>query len=276
MTDHVFNLRSDNRYSPDRHARMLRAPTGVSLPPKAATSQWKGKTKNQLTKGACTGEMGAEVRELLYCKLWLFEKDKSVLPDDFIASPDFVYLENLKADGDLGNDAGSTIHQTFVTLNQKGVCLESQDPYDVSNVSTPPTSEQEAAALVYKGGSYHNLPDLITMKSCIASGYSCGGGIDVYDSFESSDLSTTGFMPMPGPDESLLGGHAQHFMDYDDTMQFPDGSQGGFFVQNSWGDQWGISAPNRTDRGCYWMPYVYVQQGHVNDVWMIHLGGPWG
>lgn len=76
--------------------------------------------------------------------------------------------------------------------------------------------------------------------------------------------------------EDLLGGHAQHFMDYDDTLEFPDGTKGGFLVQNSWGSGWGISAPSRSDGGCYWMPYEYAQDPTLlSDTWVIHLGPAW-
>jgi len=275
MAKHIYNLKSDNLYSLDRANRKLSAPPNIVLPPKATTSQWMGPIRDQGQKGSCTGQMGAEIRDLLYRKLYVFEKNKSVAPASFKASADFIYLSNLVADGDLGQDAGSTIHQTFITLNQKGVCLETLDPYSETNVTTPPTAEQCADALTYKPGSYHNLTTLTDIKACIASGYSCGFGINVYESFEGDQLTNTGFMPMPQSSEQLLGGHAQHCMDYDDKIAFPDGSKGGVFIQNSWSDTWGISAAGRTDRGCYWMPYAYVDGVNVSDIWIIHLGPAW-
>jgi C1A family cysteine protease len=158
-------------------------------------------------------------------------------------------------------------------------------PYSDDQYSTPPTDKQYADGLVYKPGAYHSLPDLQTMKSCIASGYSFGFGINVYSSFEGA-WAEPGFMPMPDPTtEQLLGGHAQHGMDYDDIIKFPDGSKGGILVQNSWGesDIWpmGISAPGRTDGGCYWMPYAFFTGSDpangpfVSDAWMVHLGKVW-
>ena len=267
-------LPDGSRAVADKLAFRLSVPA-VTLPAKASTSQWMGKIRDQGNEGSCTGQMGAEIRDLLYRKLYPFEKDKSVTPDQFMCSASFVYKNNLIADGDLGQDNGSTIHQTIVTLNRYGSCLEAQEPYSDHDYSSAPTEQQYKDALTYKGGAYHYLPDLASVKACIASGYSCGGGIDVYESFEDSDLATTGFMPMPGQYEMLLGGHAQHFMDYDDELKFPDGSKGGVFVQNSWGSSWGISATDRKDRGCYWMPYAYFSAGYVSDIWIIHLGPAW-
>jgi C1A family cysteine protease len=200
-----------------------------------------------------------------------------------VTSADFAYRTNLIADGDLGQDDGSTIHQTFVTMNQLGVCLESQEPYsDSDDLSVPPTPAQYAGALVYKGGPYHSLPGLREVKMSIASGYAVGIGINVYESFEGSEFIETGFMPMPKKREQFLGGHAQLVLDYDDTLKFPDGSKGGVLVQNSWGSEFGTSMPGRSDKGCYWMPYAFFSyldpSGYgtgVSDCWMMHLGRAW-
>ena len=274
-----YGLYRDNPLSPAKILLKLQAPAGIVLPPKAGTSQWMGKIRNQGNEGSCTGQMGGGIRDLLYRKQFLFEKDRTVAPADFQTAASFVYKCNLIADGDLGQDAGSTIHQTFITLNQKGACLESQEPYSDSDYSVAPTADQYTEALVYKAGSYHSIPDLLSIKACIASGYSVGFGITVYESFEGT-WAQPGFMPMPKTNtEQILGGHAQHAMDYDDTLEFPDGNVGGLLIQNSWGgsDIWpmGISAPGRTDGGCYHMPYAFVNAGLANDIWMIHLSGPW-
>lgn len=275
----------DNPFLPAKKLLALRIDPAIVLPPKASTSQFMGPIRNQGNEGSCTGQMKAEVRDLLYRAQNQWESNKTVAATDFESSAEFAYLANLIYDGDLGTDAGSSIHTAFITLNSQGVCLQSQMPYSDSQYSTPPDSDQYASALVYKPGAYHSLPDLQTMKASIASGYSFGFGINVYSSFEGT-WPKAGFMPMPDlATEQLLGGHAQHGMDYDDTIQFPDGSLGGIFVQNSWGqsDVWpmGISVSGRTDGGCYWMPYAFftgsdpANGSFVSDAWMCHLGKAW-
>lgn len=269
-----YGLFHDNPYHPAKKLLLLRLPA-VVLAPQGRTSQWCGPVRDQGPEGSCTGQLKAEYRDWMYRKLYAFEKDKSVPPDQFVASAAFAYQTNLIADGDLGGDCGSSIHQTFVTLDEFGCCLQGEEPYTGTDYTARPTPQQYTEALVYKGGPYHCVSDLNDVKSCIASGYACGFGIDVYDSFEGEDLAKTGFMPMPGPNENLLGGHAQLGVDYDDTVLFPDGSIGGVLVQNSWGSKWGLSAPGRSDRGFYWMPYGYFAAGHVSDIWMMHLGPAW-
>jgi C1A family cysteine protease len=280
----------DNQYHPARKLLRLARDPAVVLPPSASVVQWMGPIRDQGQEGSCSGQMKAEYRDWLYRAFYQYEKDQSVPPDQFKASAAFAYQTNLIADGDLGTDAGSTIHQSFITLNQKGCCLESQEPYTQQDYMTAPTDAEYAEGLVYKGGPYHFLPDLPTMKACIAgipgqalSGYPFGFGILVYDSFEGDQLAQTGFMPLPDVNnEKLQGGHAQFALAYDDNIQFPDGSQGGVFVQNSWGSAWGISASGRSDGGCYWMPYAFFSMQDpngngpcVNDAWMMHLGPAW-
>jgi hypothetical protein len=269
-----YGLYRDNLQAPARKLLALQIPPALQLPVRATTSQWMGKIRDQGQEGSCTGQLGAAYRDALYRKLYLFEKNKEVQPVDLMLSAAFVYQCNLIADGDLGYDVGSTIHQTFITLNRKGACLESQEPYLNISYSLVPTDTEYAQAQEYRGGSYHFLPSLAEIKASIASGYSVGFGIDVYESFEDSELAKTGYMPLPKASEQLLGGHAQHGMDYDDEIKFSDGSAGGVFIQNSWGSDWGISAAGRTDRGCYWMPYAYFAD-HVHDAWMMHLGPAW-
>lgn len=265
----------DNPVHPARQLFKMSLARNLVLPPKAATSQFMGYIRNQGQEGSCTGQMSAAIRDLLYRSQYQYEKARGVEPADFRASASFVYKCNLIADGDLGQDAGSSIHQSFITLNQKGTCLEEAEPYSDQDYSTAPTDEQYRLAAAYRGGAYHYLPTLYEVKASIASGYSVGLGIDVYSSFEDT-WHENGFMPMPDVRrEKLLGGHAQHAMDFDDTLRFPDGSLGGLLVQNSWDVDWGIPAPGRSDGGCYWMPYNFVNFGYASDMWMIHLGPAW-
>lgn len=257
--------------NPNHPARKLYAAPQPYLPIPRKFDLWKfmGPIRDQGNEGSCTGQAGAANRDLLYRKQYEWEKDKTVPPDQFTCSASFVYKNNLIADGDLGHDVGSSLHQTIITLNRYGSCLESQEPYSDRDYKTPPNAQQYAEALTYKGGAYHFLPNLDTMRHCIASGYSFVFGIEVYDSFE-SDWPEKGMMPMPDLSrESLLGGHAQHVLAYDDDLEFPDGNIGGLGIQNSWGADW-------QNGGCYWMPYKFVTDGHTDDAWIMHLGPAWG
>ena len=277
----------DNPFHPARTLRLLRADPAVAPPPTAMElCAFKGPTRDQGNEGSCTGNAGGSKLDLDYRQFSSGWPDRAVPAASFEASAEFVYLCNLVADGDLGTDAGSSMHQTAITLSQRGACTNDAMPYSDSQFSTAPDAAQYAAGLPYRMDAYHFLPDLPSMKACLATsaagpGHSFIFGISVYSSFEGA-WASPGFMPVPDlAREQLLGGHAQHAVGYDDTVEFPDGSKGGLFVQNSWGESWGVDAPGHTDGGCYWMSYDFVNGADptngpfVNDAWINHIGAPW-
>lgn len=276
----------DNPKHPARTLRALLAQPSIVLPPTALELvAFKGPTRDQGNEGSCTGQAGAEKIDLDYRQFsdW---QDRSIDPSKFEASASFVYKANLIADGDLGEDAGSSLHQTAITISQLGACTNSVEPYSDSDYTKKPTAAQYANAALYRMQPYHFLPDLHSMKACLAPspagpGHSFIFGILVYDSFE-ADWDEPGFMPLPDlKTEQCLGGHAQHVIGYDDTIQFPDGSRGGLLVQNSWGSNWGINAPGHNDGGCYWLSYSFVNLvdpangACVDDAWINHTGPIW-
>ena len=69
-------------------------------------------------------------------------------------------------------------------------------------------------------------------------------GIAVYESFESQEVARTGEVPMPGPDEKMLGGHAILCCGYNDDSQRVT-------CLNSWSAGWG-------DKGYFTLPYKYI------------------
>ena len=73
---------------------------------------------------------------------------------------------------------------------------------------------------------------------------------------ETDLVKTSGYVPLPQPDDSLLGGHAVVCVGYDDSNQQ-------FTFRNSWGSGWG-------DDGYGFLPYAYVlDPGLASDFWTI-------
>jgi C1A family cysteine protease len=96
------------------------------------------------------------------------------------------------------------------------------------------------------------------MKGCLAAGYPFVLGFTVYDSFMSDAVATTGTMPMPGPGETIQGGHAVVAVGYDDPTSR-------FIVRNSWGAAWGA-------KGYFTMPYTYLLEEQLSDdFWTIRV-----
>ncbi len=106
---------------------------------------------------------------------------------------------------------------------------------------------------------YLSVPvDLVQMKACLAAGFPFIVGFTVYESFESDQVASSGHVPMPGPDEAVIGGHAVLCLGYDNASQV-------FICQNSWGTGWGM-------QGFFTMPYAYLtDQNLADDFWSIRL-----
>lgn len=91
-------------------------------------------------------------------------------------------------------------------------------------------------------------------------------GFPLYESIKQS--MKTGKVPYPSGREKRLGNHAVMAVGYDDRIQICNsrpGSKpttGALRIQNSWSTGWG-------DRGFGWLPYRYVLEGHVRDVWTL-------
>lgn len=254
--------------NPDNRDIALPAP---ELTPEEAKQQsvdlrnFCGPVKDQGQTSSCTAHAASSMREFLYRKYYDEEANKTVPPNQFLLSPLYIYYKERAFEGDLNQDGGAQMRTAAKMLNNVGTCLIKDDPFSQTQLFTAPTNVQVSDALLYKSGSYHKLlPGLDTMKGVLKSGYTFIAGITVYSSFEDSYTSRTGVMLMPNiSTEQCLGGHALHFVGFDDTKQH-------LIVQNSWGTSWG-------DKGFFYMPYKFASDPNLmSDAWINHLGGKWG
>lgn len=232
-------------------------------PPRIDLSSSNGPVRDQGQLGACTAFAGTAMTEFLYNRY----KSQSLE-----LSPEFLYYQERLLDGDLGQgDTGSTGRTSVQAMNQFGVCLEASDPYSDIISETPPTPTQLQQALLYRSGPYHNVGNNVwDAKFYLASGYGFIVGFNVYDSFESDAMATSGLMSVPNTTtEQLLGGHEVFACGYDDTIQCPGATLGAFKIQNSWGTSWGLS-------GFFWMPYqCFADNNIVMDAFLQHFGNAW-
>lgn len=216
-----------------------------------------GPVRDQLSKGSCTGHAGYAMRMQL-------ANAHQGNANKIIFSPEEIYdmaryLDGTLTSGDVGS-CGRTIVQV---LQKYGTCPEADDPYTATNLSVEPSAQALVDAAKYKAGAYHALSNVEDMKLCISSGYGFIVGFAVYDSFESSQVASTGMMPVPDKNkEQNLGGHEVYFMGYDDAVNC-------FKVQNSWGKIWGKN-------GFFWFPYQCAADSTILfDAFIQHLGPAW-
>jgi C1A family cysteine protease len=174
-------------------------------------------------------------------------------------SPLFLYYQARVLEDTVNIDSGAEMRDGMRVLVNLGICSEVHHPYDITKFTEKPSLDDYVNAAGYKITSYSRVLGLAGIKSCLATGRGLALGFYVYESFESSDVATTGKMPMPRPGEVMLGGHAVFCCGYKDDPAWAGG--GYLIIKNSWGSTWG-------DMGYFYMPYEYASNySNVPDAW---------
>jgi hypothetical protein len=107
-------------------------------------------------------------------------------------------------------DLGAQISTGVNLIHTKGVGLESLWPYDVTKFAEKPP------VTFFNDLKYHTAikvqrinKTIQAIDQCLLDGNPVIFGFTVYDSFESQEVATTGYVPIPNPNkEQCLGGHA--------------------------------------------------------------------
>lgn len=183
---------------------------------------------------------------------------------DFVPSRLFIYYNERKLEGTIPIDCGASISDGIKTMTENGVCPEVVWPYDIKKFAEKPTTLSYVLASTHQVLASRRVPlNVDGFKTMINMGYPVVFGFTVYKSFESPEVAKSGVMTLPGPDETLVGGHAVLCVGYDDTMTSEDGRTVGYLkIRNSWGSHWGKD-------GDFYMPYSYVTPNLVSDLWVI-------
>jgi len=168
----------------------------------------------------------------------------------------FLYYDERVIEGTVRQDAGAMIRDGIKTCATQGVCPEKEWPYVITKFKTKPSKKCYKDAIKYEILSYYRVTGLTAMLNCLAQGFPFVFGCEVYESFESNIVATTGVVPMPTHGEQLLGGHCMLAVGYDQTSQR-------FIVRNSWGTSWGM-------KGYCTMPFTYLGSSSLTqDNWTI-------
>ena len=179
---------------------------------------------------------------------------------NFIPSRLFIYYNERSIENTINDDGGAMIRTGIKTLVDAGVCPETMWKYNESKFKSKPCPDCYTTALDNQIQEYLRLsPNNISdTKQCIVSGYPVVFGFTLYESFMSNDVTYSGEVPIPSPNEAPIGGHAVMAIGYDDTKQ-------SLIVRNSWGTSWGL-------KGYFYLPYWYINTPDIaNDFWTIRL-----
>jgi C1A family cysteine protease len=226
---------------------LAQLPTSIDLRPQCPPIYDQGQL------GSCTANgIGGAIE---------FAQMKQQSPIIFTPSRLFIYYNERVIEGTVSSDSGAMIRDGIKSVAKKGACPETLWPYVIENFAEKPPQACYSSALQHKVKRYQRLSQNLTqMKACLAAGYPFVFGFTVYESFESPSVAQTGLVPMPGPSESVLGGHCVMAVGYDDAQQR-------FIMRNSWGTGWG-------QQGYFTMPYAYLTQANpalASDFWTIRL-----
>jgi len=246
MTKRFYKLKADDCDLRDYTYRASLITHPMELPPLIDLRAQCSPVVNQGELGSCTANaIASGLREYL-----LLQKKQPWVA----LSRLFLYYEERLLEGTVDEDSGAMIRDGMKVVQTMGICPETEEPYDITKFTQSPTQQDLADAQKYKISEYHRVNDLTMLKTALAEGQPVVIGINVYSSFESNEVATTGIVPMPNTEtEQLLGGHAVLVVGYDETKEWA-------IVRNSWGIDWG-------EKGYFYLPYQYWTAGLVTDMW---------
>lgn len=229
----------------------LKLPSSIPLPSACSLQSQMGPVRDQGDIGSCTsfGVGGA----FEFCRLK--EKKKG----DFVPSHLFIYYNGRKIENDpLSEDTGLSCSDACKSGALFGTCHEKLWPYCDANLPLQPPPACYKQALDYKVKLYQPVQqNAQTVKGVLSSGFPIIYGIQVYESFMTSEVATSGIVPTPNVNtEQLMGGHCTLLCGYDDDSQH-------FTAMNSWGTSWGM-------KGFFKINYNYVLDSNLaGDFWVI-------
>lgn len=171
----------------------------------------------------------------------------------------FIYYNERLMQGTLSHDSGAEIRDGIKSVAQLGAPAETLWPYVTSKFASKPPANVYKEARKHVALRYARVAqDAIAIQNVLASGFPISFGFTVYESFDTK-VGANGVVPMPTPQERLLGGHAAVAIGYKQIR-----SQLYFECRNSWGKRWG-------DHGHFWMPAGYLTTSSLaRDFWVIN------
>jgi C1A family cysteine protease len=215
---------------------------------------------DQLNIGSCASQAGGAAAA------YILKNQQS--PTEFTPSTLFLYYNTRVKEESVDLDSGTTIEGVVWSLAKYGVASEVDMPYIDDEIAfrMPPSEIAYTNALQYMNLDNLSLSrvsqDAYTIKSILANRIPIICGLQVYSSFESPQVMSTGIIPIPNTKvEKYLGGHAIMLAGYNT-------SKGVFYGRNSWGIHWGQS-------GYFEIPESFILSSRLaDDFWKIEKIGP--
>jgi C1A family cysteine protease len=237
-----------------RRALMMSAEAATPLPPKVSLMAEMQPVRDQAERGTCVAHASTAAAE----HYW--RSQQKVLD----LSRQFLYWDCKQHDGD-PNAEGTWIGVAMPLLQSEGCCLETTWPYVPTPVpgnesQDPPPAGAVTDAANYKIPAFYQLSptSILDIKSELARGRCVAFSIPVFNSwFQNDEVTRTGEIVNPIPNEQDVGGHAMCFVGYEDVADEPDLGGGKFYLRNSWDAYWATESVLGTP-GYGTIPYSYI------------------
>lgn len=230
---------------------LMYVPTLVEVPthvPLGDYLDWNVPILDQGSEGACTGYGLATVANYLLLR-------RRVLPDPVPVSPKMLYDLARRYDEWSGEAyEGSSARGAMKGWHKHGICGEHVYPSRGRKAKGGLTLERTSEARRRPLGAYFrvNHKDLVAMHSAIAEVGVLYATAVVHEGWD--DVDSSGVI---ADSDTALGGHAFAIVAYDEN---------GFWIQNSWGPDWGKGGFARIGYD------DWLRNG--TDVWVARLGAP--
>lgn len=184
----------------------------------------------------------------------------------------FIYYQGrVRGNLPVDEDTGLQVRDGLTVLSKDGAPPETDWPYDIAKFAKKPDARAYEDATNDVATVFGQV-DQSQIDDTIASGYPVVFGIELWESFESTETAQNGVVSVPDKDaEQELGGHCMVIVSTQtDGSEIPGAIAGVKYrkVRNSWGASWG-------DEGYCWIPVEILDGPDVSDLWMLtHVSDP--
>ncbi len=179
--------------------------------------------RDQGDEGSCTGHGWARV-------------EQAILDPKTTLSTAFPYFLGRVPLGMQLQDSGAMVGDVGDQILKYGIATEETCPYKAGDYASEPTYEAFADAMVVKNRVKHRrLFGSEQVKSALAGGSLVVLGFAVPEYFESSQMATDGWLPLPASNARFIGGHCVACDGFDARVAQPFA-----WIANSWGADWAL------------------------------------
>jgi C1A family cysteine protease len=258
---HLRDLQTQKKLTKKtQSSRSFKSTSLVSFPDQVDLRATLPEPYDQGTLGSCTANAIAGAIQADLLKRKICDLNNLIMPSRLGIYYHERYLENR-----VNSDKGACLSDGALALTLWGFHPETFQPYDdkSSAFTKQPSPKCYAWAnintCVGKVVCKPIKQDLTTFKKILSKGTPIVFGFNIYPSFETPKVDTTGYVDKPSPEEKPIGGHAVLMVGYDDREKIlgQDGilisnpNYKRFIIRNSWGTKWG-------DKGHFTLPYDFV------------------